>query len=112
VQIIIYVVKTEIAKDLTYLTYEEKKNLEDLETIKKEIIHEYSGLTVLPNCFGYWLDQNGKLETDKVDLWIILKKTGDIENEFAIIEDFAKKIKLLTKQKSQLFQINENPYFV
>lgn len=100
-----------MAKDLTYMTYEEKTAIEQLEEIKLKLIEEYGGLTVIPNCIGYWLDQNRKLETDKVEIWIILKKTEDLENEFAIIEDYAKKIKLITKQKSQLFQINENPFY-
>lgn len=102
----IFVVKP--YSDITYMTYEEKKALETLETIKAEIIREFGGLTESGEETGYW-SSNGSICVDSVKRWLIYTESKDT---FEIIEDFAKKIKATTAQKSQAFAINDTLYFV
>jgi hypothetical protein len=98
----LYVVKTKATA---------KVNLE-LYAIKKEIIKEYGGLTELKEAKGYWLNSGGEIEYDTITIWVILEKDGAENTEYPMIERYAKRIKLITKQQSQLFTINNQPYFI
>lgn len=68
----IYVVKTELYRDLTYLTYEEKKSIEELETERDKLIDLFNGLTIIPNCLGFFRDKLRGIETDKTEIWKIV----------------------------------------
>ena len=81
---------------------------ETLEAIKLEIMHEFGGMTEIPNCKGYWED-NGLFFTDNVNLWLIYAYS---KNTKETIEAFAKRIKELTWQKSQAFTIDGMMYLV
>jgi hypothetical protein len=97
----VYVVRTEL-KTL--------KQRAEIQKVKENLITEYGGLTEIQGTKGYWLDSEGKLYTDKTDIWVILTK--DTNDNLAIIEDYAKKVKVITRQSAQLFTINNTSYMV
>lgn len=80
----------------------------ELEQLKVELCNEFGGLTVVPNCTGYW-QNNGKLDYDDVEIWTILSAT--VITASAILK-YAERLKVLCSQKSQLFTVNNFPYFV
>jgi len=102
----IFVVKTEIDNNMPYLV--KIGCLKGLEDLKAKICSEFGGLTEISNFKGYWLNE-GKICVDIGDLWLIYTDSTDT---VAIIDDFAKRIKKLTAQKSQLYTIDNKAYFV
>jgi hypothetical protein len=80
----------------------------ELEALKAEIIREFGGLTETNEERGYWWNNN-EICVDTVRRWIIYTESKD---SYEIIEDFAKRIKNLTDQKSQAFGIDGKMYFV
>jgi len=99
----IFVVTTEIDEKTD-------SNLERLElnVVRTEIIHEFGGLTEIPNCLGYW-ENNFQIYTDNVKLWLIYTNSSDARE---IIEAYAKRIKKLTYQKEQAFTIDGKLYLI
>lgn len=109
----IYVVKTEL--DRTYVSKTQRwketevtNNLARLEVIKSEIVHIFGGMTIIPNCKGYW-EESTKFYIDNVEIWLIYTSTSD---GIEMIKAFAKRIKILTFQKNQAFAINGKFYLV
>lgn len=119
----IFVVKTEIDRLVC-----PKENITSLEAIKREIVHEFGGMTKIPDCEGYW-EEPTKFYADNVEIWLIYTqdheqeerigvfhgktKTYVIEtNTYTKIEAFAKRIKNLTSQKAQAFTIDGKMYLV
>jgi len=119
----IFVVKTELDKKqedeeerIAKIDYECDYNfgtplineLKQLEIIKSEITHEFGGLTIIPNCKGYWEDST-QFYKDNGEIWLIYTASKDC---LAIIEAYAKRIKNLTYQKAQAFGIDGKLYLV
>jgi len=49
-----------------------KPDFYELQEAKRSLIKLFGGITVIPNCLGYWLNpQNGKIERDLVEIWLI-----------------------------------------
>lgn len=96
----VYVVRTEL-KTL--------KQRAEIQKVKENLITEYGELTEIQGTKGYWLNGD-TIVTDKTDIWVILTK--DNEDNLAIIEDYAKKLKVITRQSAQLFVINNTSYMV
>jgi hypothetical protein len=107
----IFVVKTEITRKQgdTVGTVEDKikRNLE-LLAVKTDLVKEFGGLTEIGNFKGYWTS-NGVIYTDIGDIWLIYSDSGDT---LAIIDGFAKRVKIITLQQSQLYTIDGKAYFV
>lgn len=99
----IYVVTT----DLNRHKVEDFKRAE-LNVVKNEIIHEFGGLTEIPNCKGYWEDTE-KVYKDNVEIWLLYANATDARQ---IIEAFADRIKIITYQKSQAFSIDGKLYCI
>ena len=109
----IYVVTTELDKELS-----EDNERRLLEVLKSEIVHEFGGLTTIPNCKGYW-EEPTKFYKDNEEIWLIYASTiprgrqnASSTETYAIIEAFAKRIKGLTHQKKQAFAIDGTLYLV
>jgi len=62
-EIKIFVVKTEIEHNEKALTL--------LNAEKINLVNLFNGLTIIPNCLGYWINEKGIIETDKVEIWLI-----------------------------------------
>lgn len=114
----IYVVKTELFKDITYLTYEEKENLEKLEALQTQFLNEFGGLTVIKGCVGLWVNSETvkslgykAICKDNIDIWEIYTNRT-IKSSLPTLRDLNLKIKVLTKQISQMFTINNKAYFL
>jgi hypothetical protein len=110
VKIEIYVVTTELKQNPSTLHDNERaKARKALDQLKVELCREFGGLTVVPNCTGYWRNENLELECDDTEIWIILSST--VITSSAILK-YAERLKVLCSQKSQLFTVNNFPYFV
>ena len=108
-QIEIFVVKTELnalfAKTDKTL-YETK--LSSLNQIRKNLICIYEGLTQIEGNKGFWINENGKIEFDNVDIWQIFTKSLH-ERELRANLELLKKI---TNQKTQAFAIDNEISFL
>jgi hypothetical protein len=80
----------------------------ELTVVKNEIIHEFGGLTEIPNCKGYWEDTD-KVCKDNVDIWLIYASD---KKSYRMIEAFASRVKIITYQKSQAFSIDGKLYLI
>ncbi len=103
-----------------YVVTTENPDAQQLEQLKVELCKEFGGLTVIPNCEGYWLDdprrfQDGKfgvkpkMEKDSVQIWVILSSTVITSS---VIMKYIERLKQICSQKVQLFVVNGMPYFV
>jgi len=109
-QIKIYVVKTELLKDSGILN---KNALNLLNALREELISLYGGLSVSPTFKGYWIDTKTKnVDSDINEIWELLTELDllnvankEIASKTARIIEC---VKIVTKQKSQLFTINRN----
>jgi hypothetical protein len=100
----LYVVTSELyGKDKV----ETLSNLKQLEELKRGLCEKYGGLTVIKNCEGLWLNE-GKLYVDKVEIWRIFTDDLDV----ALIKAFAISLKVICKQQSQLYTIDDKAFFV
>jgi hypothetical protein len=102
----IYVVKTEL------------KNLSNLEVIQTELLNEFGGLTIIKNCVGLWVDSSTvktlgykAICKDKTDIWEIYTNRT-LKSSLESVQPIALKLKVLCKQISQLFVINNKAYFL
>lgn len=95
----IYVVTTNISL---------KCERDALEQLKVKLCEQFGGLTVIPNCTGYWLS-NKKLITDNVQIWEIVSLTVITTQD---VMPFAYKLAEICKQEVQLIVINGMPYYV
>jgi hypothetical protein len=119
----IYVVTTELDKKQRAIG-----EIASLEVIKSEIVHEFGGLTEIPNCKGYW-EESTQFYKDNVEIWLIYASATKQEcllgsfrgrdepyvietDTYPIIEAFAKRIKKLTYQKVQAFTIDGKLYLI
>jgi hypothetical protein len=86
-----------------------KADLLALDQLKVKLAGIFGGLSVYQHIKGYW-EFNGKLEHDDVEDWVIYSLTeSDIYNT---IKSVSLDLKALCNQKSQLFVINNVPYYV
>jgi len=115
--------KTKTAKDILILDIERKTIIDSLHAEKLCLTKLFNGLTVIPNCCGYWLnDNNGKIENDFVETWIIYVNddlTEKLEYETVLRKDIEQKlkdsltrIKKATQQKSQAYSVDNKIYFI
>ena len=106
-QIKIYVVKTEVEKDISLNAL--------IHDLKIRVLNEFGGLTIIPNCLDLWCDKStvqtkGYVDIckDSVEIWEILSDHVDEEQ----LRNIALLIKFATKQKTQLYTINFESCFV
>jgi hypothetical protein len=97
----IYVVTSQLSKT---------EPTEELEELKGKLCEKYGGLTVIPNCTGYWLNDNKILEYDNVEIWVIFTNSSVITAKEFI--EYGEQLKQICNQKSQMITVNGNPYFV
>ena len=97
----IFVVTTELKEKLC--------SLNKLEELKVELCKEFGGLTVIPNCKGYWMD-NDKLINDDVEIWTIY--TNSEYGVYGKINAYSLQIKAICNQKTQLFALDGHVYFI
>jgi len=77
----------------------------------KAILKEFGGYTVI-KAKGYWLNpETNKTEIDKIEVFEILL-VNHREDTQAIIENELKKLKIALAQKSILYSINGEPFFI
>jgi hypothetical protein len=113
-EIKIFVVKTEIENN--------KKALEYLESQKRNLIRLFNGLTETTNQKGYWINEKGFIETDKVETWqiyvnqnltekleyeTVLNKNTEISLNYILFQ-----IKQITQQKTQAYAIDNEICFI
>lgn len=91
-----------------YVVLTQNPDKTKLDSVKVELSNKYGGLTLINNCEGFWVD-NGKLYLNVVQIWRILSSTIITEKD---ILPYIQQLKTLCNQKSQLFTVNDNPYFV
>lgn len=115
----IFVVKTEIIKNVgkKFIRLEDK-----LDSEKQNLTKIFGGMTIIPNCHGYWLNDNDKVEKDFVETWIIYVNdnlTEKLEYETVLRKDIEeelkeslKRIKIATQQKTQAYAIDNKIYFI
>ncbi|MGD0160436.1 MAG: hypothetical protein ABSB89_09080 [Candidatus Bathyarchaeia archaeon] len=93
----IFVVKTEMP------------NAQVLERLRKSLVKMFHGLTIIPKATGYWVNDKGKEEKDKVEIWeIYTENIGFNTEEFM---DIMKQIKTATKQSVQAVSKNNDLCF-
>jgi len=113
---------TKTAKDILEIVNEKNKLLENLEFQKRELIRLFKGLTETKNQKGYWLNEKGFIETDKVETWnIYVDKalTEKLEYETVLNQktktDFQYllfQIKQITQQKTLAYAIDNEIFFL
>lgn len=88
----------------------------NLKSLKLSLIKVFGGLTEDTQIRkGYWLNENKKLEFDKVLIWEILtdsENKGEINAKIETLRNISLNLKELTKQKSQLIEIDHKPIFL
>jgi len=114
--------KSKSAKDILDVNTEIKAITDALESEKQNLTKLFDGLTIIPNCCGYWLNENGKIEHDYVETWIIYVNddlTEKLEYETVLRKDIEQKlkdsltrIKKATQQKSQAYSGDNKIYFI
>jgi hypothetical protein len=90
----------------------EKPNVQVLEQLRKSLVKMFHGLSIIPDVKGYWVNDKGKEDKDKVEIWEIYTDTSGFNNEEFM--DIMKEIKTVTKQSVQAVGINNdmNSYLV
>jgi len=85
-----------------------------LDSIKEALIGIFGGLTIIPNCEGFYRECEIKnhhakevICHDKVEIWLIYT---DFKEKTAIkaLEPFLARIKNATQQTTQAYALNEN----
>ena len=98
-----------------------KPNKPELEIAKRALIRLFGGLTIIPNCKGFWLNKNGKIEKDLVEIWLVyadfpqIKEEADrihVESKMQALTKVLSLIKQATHQKSQAYALNNKIYFI
>jgi hypothetical protein len=98
-----------IAWYVVMTTIQKVYQFEDLRKIAQEISEKFGGLTNIQKAQGLWFNpQTANLEIDNTDIWEVL--TNDVDTRFAY--NIAKKLKVVTNQKVQLFAIRDKPFYV
>lgn len=97
------------AKYEWYVVTSKNPDKEKLSEIQKELCKKFGGLTILRNCSGLWVNHSGNIDSDKVEIWRVLTDSIVLPSEAITIGE---KLKAICQQESQLFTVNENPYYV
>jgi len=108
----IFVCTTKLVHDLSYMTYEEKQNLEALEITKVKLIKLFSGLTITPNQKGFWLNEKQEIETDNVETWLIYTSTKEYSKLRLDLDNILAEIKRITAQQTQAYTIDNEIKFI
>ena len=98
-----------MAKYEWYVVTTKNPDKEKLSEIQKELCKRYGGLTVLRNCSGLWVNHSGNIDTDKVEIWRVLTNKIVLPSEAIKVGE---QLKAICQQESQLFTVNDNPYYV
>ena len=99
-----------------------KPDFYELQEAKRSLIKLFGGITIIPNCEGYWLNpQTGVIERDLVELWLVYadlpepKEEADrihVESKLNTLMRILSLIKKATHQKSQAYAINNQIHFI
>lgn len=92
-----------------YVVVSKHPNKLALENLQKDLCKKYGGLTILKNCEGLWVNHAGNIDADKVEIWRVLTDKIVLPSEAIKIGE---QLKAICQQESQLFTVNDNPYFV
>lgn len=98
-----------MAKYEWYVVTTKKPNVLALENIQKQLCDKFGGLTIIPNCKGLWVNHVGNLDSDKVEIWRVLTNKIVLPSEAIKVGE---QLKAICQQESQLFTVNDNPYYV
>jgi len=104
-----------------FVVRSEKEDKWLLEMAKELLIEAFGGLTIIPNCKGFWLEDTQPNQTiktkkpkiceDSVEIWLIYTDSPKHYAEYNA-KRLSAMIKEATVQKSQLYVINDKPYFI
>ena len=90
-------------------------NQKRLDSIKESLIRLFNGLTVIPNCDGYWQDNKykdgGTIWHDKVEIWQIYTDFKEKTAKKAL-KPYLTIIQGITQQTSQAYALNNEIYFI
>lgn len=116
-EIKIFIVETELLKLKNTIAEKELKikTYQYLLRAKTDLIKLFNGLTELKNCTGYWINEKGLIESDKVNYWLIYTTKEHFKEGFNVEKTFIgilMQIKELTKQKTQAYAIDGNMFFL
>jgi len=104
-----------------FVVRSEKENKDNLGIAKGALIRLFGGLTIIPNCVGYWLNENKEIEADSVEIWLIYADFPEADTESNAIFKrttmntfltILELIKEATRQKSQAYALNNKIYFI
>lgn len=104
-----------------FVVRSEKENKDRLGIAKGALIRLFGGLTVIPKCQGYWLNENKEIEADSVEIWLIYADFPEADTKANAIFKQTKMnaflsilelIKDATRQKSQAYALNDKIYFL
>lgn len=85
-----------------------KEDSKRLELAKEALIELYDGLTIIPNCCGYWKNKKGLIETDNVEIWLICFARGN-KGQKKARNRILHEIRVATHQKTQFWIVNNKP---
>lgn len=92
--------------------FDSKINRLSLNHMKKALIDIFGGITISDETkTGFWKNQKGQIEKDSVRIWEILVEKYEFE-KFKELRKILHEIKRITKQKCQLYTINNEPYYL
>jgi|GEM_PF-3206782 hypothetical protein len=77
-----------------------------LEYLRKSLLEMFHGLTIIPKATGYWVNDKGKEDKDKVEIWEIFTNEQGYNQE--MFTDIMMKMKTLTNQSVQAVGINND----
>jgi len=85
-----------------------------LDSIKEALIGIFGGLTIIPNCEGFYRECEIKnhhakevICHDKVEIWLIYTDFKE-QTIMKALEPYLTRIKAITKQTSQAYTLNSN----
>lgn len=84
----------------------EKPNAQAMEYLRKSLVERFHGLTIIPKATGYWVNDKGMEEKDKVEIWEIFTDEQGYNQEMFI--DIMVLIKAVTNQSVQAVGINND----
>ena len=112
---------TKTAKNILEIVNAKNTIMEQLEFQKRELIRLFKGLTITPNQIGYWYNEKGLIETDKVETWniyvdkaltekleyeTVLNQKTEIAFQYLLFQ-----IKQITQQKTLAYAIDNEIFF-
>jgi len=84
-----------------------------LEIVQTDLTRLFSGLTIIPKCLGFWLnDTEHRIEKDNIEIWLIYTKDLTFKIRKEKFLKLLTEIKDITQQKEQAYSIDNTIKFL